>query len=332
MDLTLDCVEKGRQDNVRIERCSQGKTKIICKAEILKSGEGIETYRIVSIPYFKGKQTLALNFPLDLVYRKGTGKTYNLRECLITGGQARCQTLAVDANSCLEDIVSQSEKLHPSCQVTSIDDSRPLIVGTHLGTLVAQQSDTALVTEYKDKAIVKDPFILANSQPFEVWFGSERIPVAPFTNGNDELILPEGKFDSLERIAAIQNWKENWENFLPIHQRQILLLCSVSLQLLLTIPAVLALVDSVMRTCGYDLLPRTQRSLRRRYGRREANPEDPKLGETGFFLDEEPTVRSILQTPRSGRSFRSSTSRGHTPSPSVQSHLRLENQRALSCE
>ena len=42
MDLTMQCTQKGRQDNIRMEKCAQIPTKIVCKAEILKKGHGIE--------------------------------------------------------------------------------------------------------------------------------------------------------------------------------------------------------------------------------------------------------------------------------------------------
>ena len=328
MDLTMGCVQKGRQDNIRMEKCAQSENNIICKAEILKRGEGIETYKIVPIPYYKDGKTLALTFPDHLVYKKGTGKTYDITGCHIIGSQARCQGLAIEANACLEELVSRSDILNKECEVEEIPENRPLVISTLLGTLVAQQSDTTLVAEYRDRAISQDPFVLDNTDPFEIWYGSERIKIPSIEEGHDTLMIPKGKFEALNAIAEIKNWREKWEKLLPINQRQILLLSSVALQILLTIPALVSLVDIIMRGCGYDLLPRAQRSVRRRYESRK-NSEDPELGETGFFLDDDPSIRSILHTPKSRQSFRSSMSRDDSPTPSDRSRIRIENQRVL---
>ena len=48
-------------------------------------------------------------------------------------------------------IIPGKISLHKECQVEEIPENRPLVIPTLLGTLVAQQSDTTLVAEYRDK-------------------------------------------------------------------------------------------------------------------------------------------------------------------------------------
>ena len=164
MDLKLDCIEKGKRDNIYLQVCHQGRIRIICRAEILREGRGISVNRIIPIPYFKNEKALGLKFQEDLAYKKGSGKTYDISQCTLVGSQAKCPSLVANANSCLEGLISETRNLSSDCSVEKIPEGRPLIVQTQLGTLVAQRSKTALVAEYKNQAITQDPFIISNSE------------------------------------------------------------------------------------------------------------------------------------------------------------------------
>ena len=74
LDIKLDCIDKGKRDNIHLELCHQGPKRIICRAELLREGQGINTNRIIPIPYFKTDKALSLKFPEDSVYKKGVGK------------------------------------------------------------------------------------------------------------------------------------------------------------------------------------------------------------------------------------------------------------------
>ena len=61
--------EKGRERRecsiIRMEGCAQAKERITCKAEILKRGAGIETNRIVPVPYYSKEGTVILAFSIS---------------------------------------------------------------------------------------------------------------------------------------------------------------------------------------------------------------------------------------------------------------------------
>ena len=301
MDITLNCIEKGKRDNIHLEVCHQGEKRIICRAELLREGKGIATNRIVSIPYFKDDKTLGLQFDDGLVYKKGTGKTYDVSQCAIVGSQAKCPNLVANANNCLEGLISENKSLAADCSVEKIPDGRPLIVQTELGVLVAQRSDTALVAEYKGEAITENPFIISNSESVGLTFGSEEIDIPAVDLANDNLIIPEGEFEVLAALREIHNWRMKWEKFLPLHLRQILLLFSLCLQAFLTIPLLFRTCDFVMSLCGYETLPKGRRKMSKRYKKRSRRV-DLEMG-GGGYRPRSPRIKSILQSPRSSISW-----------------------------
>ena len=238
LDIKLNCIDKGKRDNIHLELCHQGPNRIICRAELLREGQGINTNRIIPIPYFKTDKTLSLKFPEDSVYKKGSGKTYDISKCIPIGTQLKCPSLVSTANSCLEHLVTSKEGLDPDCEVELIPENRPLITQTSISTLVAQRSQTALVAEYKDKAITSDPFIVSNSENLGLTYGSEEINIPAIDMAEDTVIIPNGKFEALDALRELHHWKTKWERILPLHMRQILLLVSLTLQSFLTIPLV----------------------------------------------------------------------------------------------
>ena len=144
-------------------------------------------------------------------------------------------------------------------------------------------------------------------------------------------MIPTGDFKELERVMELNNWQIKWERFLPLHQRQILLLVSLTLQSFLTIPVILNFIDTIVTKCGYEILPRHERTFRQRY-RRLHKEQDPELGEGDAFIMDESSIRSILQ-PQSRQSFRTTGSR--TPTFSYESEtnrMRNQNLRALGID
>ena len=222
MDIQLDCVEKGREDNIHLEHCHQGKRMVKCRAAVMKEGKGIIVHKIIAIPYFRDGRTLRLKFDENLRYKKGTGKVYDIGECTKVGLQVKCPNILVEANDCLENLTKASQVVPDSCLVEELPESRPLIINTELGTLVAQQSDTSLLAEYNDKAITNDPFILSNQKELELVYGTEEIVVPPLDVADDSLFLPNGTFEALEKIFEDGSWQSKWEDFLPLHLRQII--------------------------------------------------------------------------------------------------------------
>ena len=333
LDIKLGCIEKGTKDHIHVEQCYQGPGQILCRTALLNEGKGVITNRIVSIPYHQNSRTLRLHFNNQITYKSGTGKTYDISNCEIMGQQAKCPNLIMEANGCLENILEGRKELHPDCRVEEVPEARPLIQRTALGTLIAQQSDTPLVAEHRGKSITQDPFIMSNSGVLEILFGSEEIKIPGLDLGQDILTTPKGSFDALNRAMEVHNWRAKWERFLPLHQRQILLLFSLSLQLLLSIPAIMSVIDTFMSYCGYEVIPRAQRRNLRRY--RTRNREiDLEAGEEGRYEgEEEPAIRSILLAPRRElpRSRLSTPSRSAS-NLSDMSRMRLQNMRAMGLD
>ena len=327
MDIQLDCVEKGREDNIHLEHCHQGKRMVKCRAAVMKEGKGIIVHKIIAIPYFRDGRTLRLKFDENLRYKKGTGKVYDIGECTKVGLQVKCPNILVEANDCLENLTKASQVVPDSCLVEELPESRPLIINTELGTLVAQQSDTSLLAEYNDKAITNDPFILSNQKELELVYGTEEIVVPPLDVADDSLFLPNGTFEALEKIFEDGSWQSKWEDFLPLHLRQILLLTSITLQALMTIPIIFKIINLLMYWCGYEVLPKDQRRTTKRYRTRGERGEDLEMGNRGNavgfvprpILNENSRYSFENESPNSSRSRRSS----------YENRFRAQNRRAM---
>ena len=193
--------------------------------------------------------------------------------------------------------------------------------------MVAQQSDTSLIAEYKGKPITADPFILSNTQQLELVYGTEEIYIPPLEEGNESLLKPNGSFAALEAALEIRNWQDKWERFLPIHQRLILLLMSIAMQVLLAIPVSVRVVDMIMSKCGYEVLPREKRRNIKRYRSKKRREVDLERGEDHPLRSR---VKSILRE----RSYPESTDSRRSIPVSICSsdaeRIRSQNHRAMA--
>ena len=134
------------------------------------------------------------------------------------------------------------------------------------GNLVAQISQQAMVVEYEGRSITQDPFILSNSKPIKITFGSEKITVPPFArNPTNILWKPEGNFSLLEAAMNDIPWREYWESFMPIDSRQMLLLAVAIAQAITMWPSLLKIIYCFMGCFGFALRPPEDRTYIRRY-------------------------------------------------------------------
>ena len=106
MDIKVECLDQGRRESVKVLECNQYSEHLACKLELLQKGKGIIAYKAVPIPYFHNGKGLQVKLDHDTFYKENTGKTFDLSNCKVEEGQARCDTFVSTANDCLEKLHS----------------------------------------------------------------------------------------------------------------------------------------------------------------------------------------------------------------------------------
>ena len=202
-----------------------------------------------------------------------------------------------------------------------MSENRPLIRNLQNGVLVSQRSDTPLSVEYRGKAIRADPFLLSNSAPIVLTYGSEIINIPASGRGNNHLRIPAGNASLLALKESEKAWEQYWEEWMPTDMRPFLILLTIVIQLFMLIAPVLTIADYCMRRRGYEVRPFHDRSLRKRYFRRAGTPVDNPQVRHGFHYEMDEidnqdspsrpmTPKSILSNKRSHSSLRSDSSAG----------------------
>ena len=130
--------------------------------------------------------------------------------------------------------------------------------------MIAQRSETPIPVNYNGKSIQSETFILSNSKPIQLIFGSEKIIVPPLDLASDKLIILNGNFSALKLTYDSHQWAYS---LIPDNLQEIFVLVSLSLNSILILLALYKLVDIIMSYAGYDLLPMHQRRLTHRYVR-----------------------------------------------------------------
>ena len=252
----------------------------------------------------------------DTFYKENTGKTFDLSNCKVEEGQARCDTVVSAANDCLEKLHSSEGKIPDSCEIEQVPEDRPLLTETKYGTLVAQRSSTALVAEYRDRAIESEPFIVSNSDSLGITYGTEQITIQGKIGATDTVVFPKGNFTAMNVLYQSNQWQRQWISLAPRNLRQVLVFVCIAIQALILVPALISLSDIIAHSCGIDLMPCVERGMLLRYRPRQV--PTPEELEMDSYDDNDPSALSSNRTSRS-------VSRN-----SDISRIRIQNQRALN--
>ena len=131
-------------------------------------------------------------------------------------------------------------------------------------------SDVPTAVEYGNRAITHDSFVISNEKELEIIYGSEKIKIPPSKLPEEVLVVNLANYTMVSHILDDLSWEEKWDDFMPIDVRQILLILSISFHVFTGIGPFFAAMDFIMVRCGYEVRPKTERLLYRRYrSRRE---------------------------------------------------------------
>ena len=191
-------------------------------------------------------------------YQINSGNIIDTSGCDVREKTALCSSIRYEANSCLEMLSKPNSSLPADCSIEVAESGRPLIRKVEKGNMIAQRSETPVSVNYNDKSIRGETFILSNSKPIQLVFGSEKIIVPPLDLATDKLFILDGNFTALKFTYDSQQWTYS---VIPDNLQEIFVLVSLSLNSTLILLALYKLVDIVMSYAGYDLLPMHQRRL-----------------------------------------------------------------------
>ena len=105
--------------------------------------------------------------------------------------------------------------------------------------MIAQRSETPISVNYNGKSIQSETFILSNSKPIQLIYGSEKIIVPPLDLASDNLIILKGNFTDLKLTYESHIWGYS---LIPDNLQEIFVLVSLSLNSILILLALYKLV------------------------------------------------------------------------------------------
>ena len=112
----------------------------------------------------------------------------------------------VGSEMCIRDSSRPNTSLPEDCSVEVAESGRPLIRKVAFGNLIAQRSETPVSVNYNGKCIRSETFVLSNSEPIQLIFGSEKIVVPPLDLATDKLYILEGNYTALKYTYDSNQW------------------------------------------------------------------------------------------------------------------------------
>ena len=225
---------------------------------------GVLAHELIPIPYRRRDRLFQVHFPPHTYYQINSGNILDTSGCDMREKTALCPSVRYEANSCLEMLSTPNVTLPSDCLVEVAEPGRPLIRKVEEGNMIAQRSETPISVNYNGKSIQSKTFILSNSKPIQLIYGSEQIIVPPLDLASDKLTILKGNFTDLKLTYESHIWGYS---LIPDNLQEIFVLVSLSLNSILILLALYKLVDIIMSYAGYDLLPMHQRRLTHRYVR-----------------------------------------------------------------
>ena len=141
-----------------------------------------------------------------------------------------CTSIRYEANSCLEMFSKPNSSLPSDCSVEVAEQGRPLIRKVNKGNMIAQRSETPISVNYNRKSIRSETFILSNTKPIQLIFGSERIIVPPLDLATDKLYILDRNISALQLTYDTNQWSYS---LIPDNLQEIFVLVSLSLNSIL---------------------------------------------------------------------------------------------------
>ena len=273
MDVALGCAPHGTQDNIQVSQCFQSMGYIQCILDSFGRDNGVLAHELIPIPYRRRDRLFQVHFPPHTYYQINSGNIIDTSSCDVREKTALCPSIRYEANSCLEMLSRPNTSLPEDCSVEVAESGRPLIRKVAFGNLIAQRSETPVSVNYNGKSIRSETFVLSNSEPIQLIFGSEKIVVPPLDLATDKLYILEGNYTALKYTYDSNQWTYS---LIPDNLQEIFVLVSLSLNSILILLALYKLVDIVMSYAGYDLLPMHQRRLTHRYVRAPSAEHCPR--------------------------------------------------------
>jgi len=230
LDIKSTCLSAFAYERIDNIGCSKHQKGLSCDLMATEEMKKTHAHRPVPIPYRKGDVTLSLDFPPSLLYQINTGRVVDTSQCTQEKLSYLCPSVTFSANDCLEHVQRNTQTLPVSCVIKRWNNGRPFISRTMQGVLIAQTSATPMTLTHDSIPIVEDPVMISNPKKIVINHGSEEIIIPPNNKSQNTTIhLPVGNFSKLFDLYEEQRPKL-WENWIPLPERQIMLMISLTLQ------------------------------------------------------------------------------------------------------